>query len=85
MAHVPLTQIMCLQLPLAYGGVGIWAELRGLSLDSLSNEEISLALLGSDVLQLVGVLAIIKNNGLATSIKVVTANLHARLNPRLGF
>ena len=53
-------QILCLQLPVAYGGVGIWSELRGVPLDQMSTEEIDLAVLGSDVIQLMGVLAIIK-------------------------
>ena len=55
-----MLQVLCLQLPLAYGGVGLWSQLRGLPLAALSPEEISLAALGSDLIQLVGVIAIIK-------------------------
>lgn len=58
-----MVQVLCVQLPLAYGGVGLWSQLRGLPLGALSPEEISLAALGSDLIQLAGVIAII-NYGL---------------------
>lgn len=55
-------QVICLQLPLAFGSVGLWASLRGLPVDQVTPDELDAVLLASDLVQLAGVLAIVRSS-----------------------
>ncbi|GAX77500.1 hypothetical protein CEUSTIGMA_g4944.t1 [Chlamydomonas eustigma] len=73
---ISFSQILCLQLPLAYGGVDIWCKLRGIpSVTELPANEIGLAALSSDVLQFVGVLYIITTQLLGNSAPTTTETI----------
>jgi membrane protease YdiL (CAAX protease family) len=78
---IAFSQIVSIQLLVAYSGVGAWASLRGMAVSNFANEEIALCALAGDVIQLTFALLIINRKlpsmALSSSITPSTLGLGA--------